>query len=549
MLLFALPAAALAVGDALSEPLTAGQSEASIKDWRSARLAYRVSRLSPFFWTTAAEREDAVDRALSAVYLHQVVDGTIAEHGAHLDFLDNRSQEAGWRAPLLETMLRYGDAAGVLEEAWGSDEACVATAAALSTGSQEALREWLPRCEGAPAVLWLLADLHDRVPAGTDPRTTFIEAEGRRRTGDAEGARALLAGLLADPEVAPWATEATILTLSDPAEIPASLRTAPDDPRWIGAWLAAAALQAQTGHPDASLDAIDRGLALAGGLPDLVIAYRFLAAPILPHPARFEPLLSTPDPERQSRLRLLQARAALQGMDIAKAQSALKPIRELAVSDAVHAERLMLRVLSRELSGDLEGARKYAEEGLALDKARFKLILARLMLLDGGREEPLALLDNLGHYPLSEDMEAQRQEALQLARRLNGARSGFTLAGHTADENVFQQDDVFRVWFADYLADAVASPSPTPSLAIPMLRYWRGANKHGDFLLNIRLDEALSVQGEVVRAHLIFLRGQLTDGDGSGWAAFSAAREWSMKEPFRFLLSDAMIPYREGVPR
>ncbi|MFT5680053.1 MAG: hypothetical protein ACI8RZ_000958 [Myxococcota bacterium] len=544
--LILLPAAVLSVGDAISAPLTAGESTAIVDDWRGARLAYRVSRLSPFFWGVAAEREDAVDRALSGVYLRQVIDGTIAEHSAHLDFLDNRSSEVGWRAPMLETMLRYGDAEGVLEAAWGNDEACVATAAALSTGSRPALVQWLPRCADAPAVLYLLADLPDQVPAGTDPLTRFIEAEGHRRAGDGPAAQALLAGLLDDPDVGPWATESFILTLPD--EIPAALSQSPtDDPRFIGAWLAAAALTARSGGDPTA--AIDRALTLSEALPDLVIAYRFLAAPFLPHPARFEPLLSVTDPERQARLRLLQARAALQGMDIAGAQSALKPIRDLPVSEAIHAERLMLRVLTRELSGDLEGARKYAEEGLSLDKAQFKLIKARLMLLGGERQEPQDLLDNLGHYSLTPDQEAQRIEALQLARRLNGAREGFTLAGRVADENIFQEDAVFRTWFVDYLAQTVASPSPTPSLAIPMLRYWRGANKHGDFLISIRIDDALCVQGEVVRAHLGFLRGQLTDGDGSGWSDFSAARVWGMEEPFRFLLPHAQVPYRVGVPR
>lgn len=548
--LLVLPAAALSIGDRMSAPLHTGESTAVVEDWRGARLAYRVGRISPFFWGAAAEREDTVDRALSEVYLRQVVEGTIAEHSAHLNFLDNRSQEVGWRAPMLETMLRYGDAAGVLEEAWGAREACVATAAALSTGSRASLVEWLPRCEDAPSVLYLLADLPDQIPAGSSPLTTFIEAEGLRRSGAAGPAAAMLRGLLHDPEVGPWAVEATILTLSDPQEIPTALAESPEeDPRWIGAWLAAATLLKRSERPDESAVAVSRALALSAALPDLVIAYRFLSAPYLPHPARFEPLLSDPDPERQARLRTLQARAALQGMDIAAAQSALKPIRDLPVSDAVQAERLMLRVLARELSGDLEGARRYAEEGLSLDKARFKLIQARLMLLAGDREEPLALLDNLGHYNLSEDMEAQRQEAIQLARRLNGAREGFTLAGRAADENIFQQDTVFRTWFAEYLAGAVASPQPTPSLALPMMRYWRGANKHGDFLISIRLDASLSVEGEVVRAHLGFLRGQLTDGDSAGWSDFSAARIWGMEEPFRFLLPHAQVPYRVGVPR
>ena len=548
-LLLAIPAAAIAMGDTIAAPLTAGESEQIVEDWRSARLAYRVGRLSPFFWTTIAEREDAVDRALSGVYLRQVVDGTIAEHSAHLNFLDNRSQEDAWRGPQLETMLRYGDAAGVLEDAWGARESCVATAAAISIGNRASLATWLPQCDAAPAVLWLLAELEATEPDETDPLSVFIAAEGRRRAGDAEGARELLSGLL-DGDLAPWAVQSTILTLSDPAQIPAELAAAPaDDPRWMGAWLAAATKQAAAGQDEAAAASIERAVALDAELPELFIAYRFLSAPYLPYPGFFEPALKRTEGETHARLRLLKARAALQGMDIATAQSALKPLREMELSDAIHAERLMLRSLSRELSGDLEGARKYADEGLPLDKARFKLISARLMLLSGEREEPLALLDNLGHYPLSDDMEAQRQEALQLARRLNGARSGFTLSGHSADADVFQEDDVFRLWYADYLAGAVAAPSPTPSLAIPIMRYWRGANKHGDFLLNIRLDDGLSVHGEVVRAHLGFLRGQVTDGDGSGWSSFSATRVWGMQEPFRFLLPHAVMPYREGVPR
>ena len=257
--------------------------------------------------------------------------------------------------------------------------------------------------------------------------------------------------------------------------------------------------------------------------------------------------------EARTRLLLLQARAALQGLDISRAQRALKEASATPLPAELDGERLMLRVLARELAADLPGALRYAQEGDAIPRAaikmHFKYLQARLLLQgaqgDAERTTALQLLDSLANYPLTPALQVQREELLGLAIQQTGEQEPFQLAGEEAPAELYIDDAIFRLRFARYVDHL--SQELTPSAALAMLRYWRAASQRGEFLINTRLGEAVSPHSALVRAHLQFARQRLHDGDNRGWKQFTVVRGLVSEEPFRALLPLSSVTLSEGL--
>ncbi|MFT4975824.1 MAG: hypothetical protein ACI8S6_001717 [Myxococcota bacterium] len=540
--LLLLPGTALLLGISLGQSARDLEGADQISRWRDARTALRIARFSPLMWSAATAQEDALDHMLSSAYLIGAVDGTADEPEAHLRFLEARAAQASWRAELLVTRLRYGEVDAVLSAVKSDDDAMVAVAAALAAGDREALVRWLPRATGAPDALRLIAGLP--VEAVDDaPLSRFLAAESLRRTGDLAAAAPLLDALRG--ETAPVGGLAhTAWMLAQPAvtEPPA----ASDAPGWMGGWLLAAA---RAPDPDTAEQAVAGALrCVEGQLPELVLPYAMLSAPWLPHPDLFDGAIAAVSGEAQQRLRLLQARAALQGMELARAQATLKGLGEAPLQAGLDSEALLLRVATRELAADLPGAMKYALLGeampLAADKMRFKLLRARLLLTGAQgeveRAEALSLLDNLRNYPLSPTLEAERTALLGLAVQQTGEPEPFSLAGVDAPGTLYIDDAAFRLWFARYVDEIAREPQPSAALAA--LRYWRAANQRGELLIEARLGPSTSPRAELVRAHLQFARRRLLDGDSGGWSHFTAVRALVADEPLRALLEHAAVP-------
>ena len=537
-----VPGAALVVGQQLSGSVSALEGSEQLSRWRQARMALRVARLSPLMWSAAAARETALDQALSTSYLLGTIDGSITEPDEHTRFLESRASQPQWRSALLVAQLRYGDAESVLASAEVDADAPLAVAAALMQGDTDALAAWLPRAPGAPDALRLLAGQPVGAPASDAPMARFLHAESLRRQGATDEAVPLLDALRqGEAPVAGLAQAAWMLAQPTATSAPRG----DSDPSWMAGWLLAAA-RAPT--PEDAASAAEAALrCVDGALPSVVLTYQLLAPPFLPHPDHFDGAITAVGEPLRTSLRLAQARAALQGFEIARAQAALKAIGEPG-DEALRAEVLMLRVAARELAADIPGALRYAEQGEALpstaDKMRFKLLRARLLLTGAQgnteRSEALTLLDRLRNYPLPPELEAERGALVGLTIQQTGEQEPFTLAGLDAPGDLYIDDATFRRWFVRYV-DRVSS-APRPSAVLAALRYWRAANQRGGFLIAAQVGEAVSPRSALVRAHLQFARQRILDGDSSGWRRFTDARALVADEPFRDIVPLATIP-------
>lgn len=522
------------------------EASENVTQWRRARLMLRVARFSPLMWNAAARHEAKIDHVLSSAYLTSTIDGTTVDPVEHLRFLENRAAHPQWRRTLLETHLRYGQAEEVLSSVSSDGDAPMAVAAALMVGDREALTTWLPLAgDSATDALRLVAGLPLPEPTSEDAMARFLHAESLRWEGDLSGAADRLRPLLdEDTALAAMAHTAWMLATPD-AQMPPAQTT----PAWMGSWLLATA---RANTPEAAEAASDGAIRCATDqLPGLLTPYMVLGAPHLPHPDLFDGAVKVVTGEARTRLLLLQARAALQGLDISQAQRALKAAAAGPMPPELDEERLMLRVMSRELAADLPGALRYAQEGDATSRAagkmHFKYLQARLLLQgaqgDTERMTVLQLLDSLNHYPLTPALQVQRAELLGLAIQQSGEHAPFQLAGDEAPAELYIDDALFRLRFARYVDHL--SQKLSPSAALAMLRYWRAACQRGEFPINTRVGDAVSPHSALVRAHLQFARQRLHDGDNSGWKHFTVVRELVSEEPFRALLPLSRVTLSE----
>lgn len=549
MLLYALvslllvPAAALGIGNQLGKSVSSLEGDEQVERWRQARLALRISRLSPLLWSAAMQREEDLDRLLSDAYLQGTIDGTMLEPEQHLQFLENRATAPYWRQELLTARLRYGQNEAVLSDANSRADAAIATAAAMAVGDREALQFWLDNAgDSVPNALRLMAGVALTEPTSQTPLERFLYAESLRRNGETQAAVDILDTLRSgDDDIAAMAHSAWLLAQPSVHAPPTAHSI-----EWMGGWLLSAG---RAPSPEQAQTDIAGALSCAAdAIPDVITPYIIMDAPYLPHPDHFDEAITMANGADKDQLLLLQAWAALQGLEIARAQKALSAMRsaeQLSVED--NGQRLMLRVLARELSADLSGALRYAEEGEALPtaamKMRFKFFRARLLLQgaqgDEERSAALALLDALVNYPLTDMLRTTRAELLGLAVQQTGEQQAFEMVGMEAPPALYIDDAVFRLWFVQYV-DVIASQSH-PSAALATLRYWRAANQRGEFLIAALIGDQVSPRSALVRAHLQFARRRLLDGDNGGWAQFVSVRDLIANEPFRALLPHSSV--------
>lgn len=531
------------------------------EDWRWSKLLARVSCLSPFFWDWAKETDKIADLALNERYLSEVIGGEDGSATAddHLDFLANRSPKSEWESAYLKTMFHYGQNESILLGISNirPNTTAVFLAASLQLNQIEELvlppelNHELP--EGIRHYLGieqldtenglLLSALTDSI----DPESLLemmAEAPVNHQAlliehyidnqGNIEGVMPRLESLPLESKGYPCAVLA----------VAKKVQASDDD--------------TQSAYPVAAL--VDRAIEAVKLHPQYPTRFT-ISSMAMCTPERFEPWESLREDQKQS-LGLYQARSWLGQYQIAKAQESIKYFESFQLPSEqsepntkpaptepddhdLSAEQsnenqtlaLHLRVIARELAGDLEGAKKYALRGLSHDKAIFTLHLGRIALLQNQKTEGLKLLSSIGYYPMPEPLLTEFSELLAIARRLNGSQAKLNIQGKEIGHTLFDNDELFREWLVEHI-DTITLP-PQPSMALPMLNAWRGVDRHGTFLLSTQMSNKISPQSIVIRAHLRFLQSSI-EGDSEGisknWTAFVNAREWLASLPHPELL-------------
>ena len=505
--------------------------EQATSTWRWARLLARCATISPLFWSHSEEISQQADIALNQHYLTEVISGAdgSATPDDHLDFLDSRPHSEYWTGARAQLQFHYGEF-DQLNTAPISNETLLPVMAAALIHNDETrvkqISEFISQSEEIElnaGVSHLFVDTENDTPIGT----LFALFEST----DLDAIQAL--SILPEDYHA-LALEAA---LSNPnVDIAAIIQATKDIP------------DTAVGRPCLLLEIaknnndnlqVQDALALLSNTPQYPTRMT-----ISQHgncrPQTFEPneTLST---LQQQELWLYQAQSWLSKYQISKAQSAIKKAESITNPDAPNttsAKALHLRVLARELAGDLNGAEKYAKRGIVYDKAIFTHHLGRIAMLRNQKTEGLRLLSSIGYYPLPEPLKTEFTELLAIARRLGGSQAKLNIQNKEIGHTLFDDDERFRVWLIEHI-DNVTLP-PKPSIVLPMLNAWRGVDRHGEFMLKTQQSASISPESIAIRAQLRLLQATIEGSDdrlSAAWKELVKARTWLSSIPHPGILA------------
>jgi hypothetical protein len=535
-LLLILPGGALAVGDKLSS--TIQSSKNSSIPWRRAKLAYRVAKFSPFFWSIAAEGEHQADLELSNNFFEQVLrgeqDAIVPED--HLKFLEGRPNTEEWKVVRLYTLLQYGkfDEVVTLASKFNNPNsiANIATVAALYNGDQEALEEWLPLWSNAPKMWWLLTEQKTELPIfqkTTEWQSHYANLEERDKPIYIE--HLLLEGISTD-------------------EISEIIKTVPNIEDWQCAHLTFAN---QTKDIERLTIIINELLKR-----DLFISVGTILKENLCHSDRFSTALEYATEELKTDITLLKAHAQITQLQISKAQKTVKELMLLAEQDndveLTKEQQILIyhiRTLARELSGDPSGMEKYATLGSALNKPIFVIPLARSQLYLQAKTSARQLLSSLNGYPIPEKFEQEYKDMWSFARRLTGSEEKFSIGSYEMSHDFMNDDGDYRSWLVQYLAENTDKRNGT-HIGLITLRYWRGEDRHGDQLLRTHLELNASIASTVQKAHQRFLHASIRQDKqltSTTWKKFSATQQWLLKLDYPQMLRTHEQEFETSFPR
>ena len=508
--LLGLPYASLHLGHHFQSQIA--DADNSAVPWRRARLSYRVAKFSPFLWHTAMEAENTTDLILSDHFFSQVLrgeqDAIVPQN--HLDFLSDRPDTDRWNVIRAETLLTYGefeDALALVKSdttLFAPQTAIAAFFAGESEQLQQACNTWVDCPTGWRYALPFEVESTNMDWSSLDDNTQPIAVE--------------------------W------MLLNSPSSIETeSVWTHSENASWRCALLTEATVNSA---PDRISSATDLFWGEDGR--EWWSSYGQLLQSTPCHPDRFEEALSVAMPQDQHKLKLLQATAHLGLFDISSTQRILKNI-DLDGPETTDNERILayhLRVLARELAGDTNGMEKYAELGKPLQKALFSIHLGKAKLYQQAKTTAIQNFSALNGYPIPAQLQQEYTDMLMLSKRLNGSASKIKIGTHQLEYDFMDNDGNFREWLVRYTSDSLDNPTGTP-MTIPLLRFWRGEDKHADQLIQTHLESSVHPHSVIMSTHQRFLEASLR-GDkaliSTSWKQFAKTRKWLDDVPFPQML-------------
>ena len=489
------------------------EAENSAVPWRRARLSYRIAKFSPFLWQSATDAENQTDLTLSDHFFSQVLrgeqDAIVPQN--HLDFLSDRPKTERWNAIRAQTLLQYGEFGQALTLVQNSANPTFSAYTAVSAffeGEQDTLHEACTAWTDCPKG-WKHDLPFDPSQDAFDWQELPIETQ---------------------PIAVEW------MLLNHPSDIIYdTIQEHTSDANWRCALLTEATV-------NRAPERIDSVLPLFWGEDGSALwsSYGQLLYNIPCHPERFEEALTVANTTAHTKLKLLQSAAYLGLFNVSQAQSIIKSISMVA-PEVTDNERILayhIRVLARELAGDPTGMEKYTELGKPLHKALFSIHHGKAKLYQQAKTTAIQSLSALNGYPIPPQLQQEYTDMLMLSKRLNGSASKIQIGSHQLEYDFMDNDGDFREWLVRYSSESLDNPVGTP-MTIPLLRFWRGEDKHADQLIRTHLETSVHPYSVIVSTHQRFLEASVR-GDkaliSTSWKQFAKTRKWLNDVPFPQML-------------
>ena len=518
-----VPYLSLEVGDHFQSQIS--NADNSAIPWRRARLSYRIAQFSPFLWTTASEHQDQTDLILSDHFFSQVLrgdqDAIVPQN--HLDFLSDRPDTVTWNAIRGQTLLQYGqftDALSLATQKSNTGFGNLQSIAAFFVGDLERLQEGCALWAECPKG-W-----NHLLPFDSTVDESAIEAMDWTELPEAN-----------QPIFLEWVLSQTERRLSTEwfARTSEEMKPYATDNRWRCANLALAT----TLKDPLAIEAVTREFWGEKG-SEWWFSYGNMLQSVPCHPKRFEDALTIANDADKTILLLLKATAHTALFDITNAQMVLKEI-DVDSADVTDDQRILyyhLRVLTRELAGSTSGMEKYIELGAPLNKALFNIHLGKSKLYQQAKTTAIQSLSALNGYPIPPKMQQEYTDMLMLSKRLNGSASKIQIGQHALEYDFMDNDATFREWLIAYHSELLDTPTSTP-MTIPLLRFWRGEDKHSDQLIQTHLEQSIQPYSVILSTHQRFLEASLRGEKAltkTTWKQFSKTRAWLDEVPFPQML-------------
>ncbi len=509
-----VPYLSLQIGNHFQSQISSADNSAT--PWRRARLSYRIAKFSPLLWDSATKAEDETDLILSDFFFSQVLrgeqDAIVPQN--HLDFLSDRPDNDTWNAIRGQTLLQYGqfsDALTLAKKENTADFAPIKAVSALFTGDQEQLQMGCDAWTDCPKGWIHQLPFDAKTTVQNNDWTNLPESD--------------------QPIFIEWA----VTNDKWSEEWTESVLTHQQKQTWACATLA---LATQKQDPLLLSSALEALWGEDGS--EWWFSYGNLVHEAPCHPQRFSDAQSVVSPELQNQLWLLEAVAYTTLLDISSAQTVLKNIN-LEAPETSDSERTLLyhlRVITRELAGSTKGMEKYIALGEPYNKALFSIQLGKAKLYQQAKTTAIQSLSALNGYPIPPKLQQEYTDMLMLSKRLNGSASKIQIGNHPLEYDFMDNDAEFREWLVGYHGEQMDSPTGTP-MTLPLLRFWRGEDKHADQLLQTHLESTIHPLSVMLNTHQRFLEASLR-GDkaltSTSWKQFAKTRAWLDDVPFPQML-------------
>ena len=537
IVLLGTPYCALQLGHRFQSQIAA--SDNSAVPWRRARLSYRIAKFSPLLWSTAAKEEDQTDLILSDHFFSQVLrgeqDAIVPQN--HLDFLNDRPNTDVWNLIHAQTLLQYGsfsDAQSFSQSHQNINLEPITAISAWFTGDLETLasscKTWTDCPLGWSHTLPFEEALSDDLASAVTEGLWYVDWKQLPEKDQ--------------PLFVEWALLQENSNFTIAIE---ELDSHKEQPMWNCARLVDAT---RSLNPEGLQSILPNFWGEDGST--WLFSYGSLLQETTCHPDRFGEAAEVSLEVDFIKWKLLEAASYTTLLNISKAQSLLKfLIQSESITNDEKILALHLRVINRELAGDPLGMEKYITLGLPLHRSLFSIHLGRSKIYQQEKTTAIQSLSALNGYPIPPKLQQEYTDLLMLSKRLNGSSSKLQIGSHQLSYDFMDNDGNFREWLVKYQGEQMDNPVGTP-MTIPLLRFWRGEDKHSDQLLQTHLEHSVNPLVVMMTTHQRFLEASLRSNKSltsSTWKQFSKTRTWLDDLQFPQMLQTHSELYRSDWPR